>query len=951
MADEKAQNPIQSAGDTGASTQASATGSTAQPAQVNPPAAEQTAAAPDWLKKVQGLQAHEEKGAPLLQQGYDPVHGNFGGPQTEPPQTAPAPAQGNDAIVPTTSQEEVKDALKGDSPLPLWLQKASNKPLSAPGVAAVNTGLPVTAPAAAAPAPVPAPAAQPATTPEAPAVQAPVPAPTTPSPSSGPAVSGPAPVTPAAPAKDSFAQLIAESQQEKPREAQPSAVQPESPKTPVIPGLLETKEQLPEVKEHTPVESVPAVQAPAPAPTATTPAVQPGQPLPSTPGAAQAGQEKKAEEKAATIESVKKGMFSFLDFGKKTVAKTAEAVQAGKAAGAPEVPKPLPPAEAAKKAATDKATAEERQKLIEAEKVYQQGLTTIRDLISPSSMEIQYNKLRVEGMYTQTFFVYSYPRYLDTNWLSPIINFDVTMDIAQFIYPIDSAAIMAVLKKKVAQMQSSIRIAEEKGNVRDPALETALEDAEELRTQIQRGQEKFFQFGLYFTIYGEDDKKLEKISKQLESLLGSKLILSKKSELQMEHGFNSTLPICLDELEVNRNMNTSPLSSTFPFSSSDLTSNEGVLYGLNRHNDSLIIFDRFSLENANSVVFAKSGAGKSYCVKLEILRYLMLGTDVIVIDPENEYEALAQTVGGSYLKVSLTSDRRINPFDLPVPLQDEELQPGDLLRANIINLHGLLKIMLGGVTPLEEGILDKALNDVYAVKGITMDIVDPSQIPPPTMEDLYDILNNMEGGQSLAQRLQKYTQGTYAGIFNKPTNVDLNTGLMVFSIRDLEDALRPTAMYIILNFIWNRVRSKLKRRLLVIDEAWTMMQYDDSAKFLFGLVKRARKYYLGITTITQDVEDFVKSPYGKPVVTNSSMQLLLKQAPSAIEILSKTFNLTEGEKYMLLNSGVGQGLFFAGLKHVAIQIIASYTEDKIVTTNPEEILRGRTDEQQFQTSV
>ncbi len=596
-------------------------------------------------------------------------------------------------------------------------------------------------------------------------------------------------------------------------------------------------------------------------------------------------------------------------------------------------------------------TAVERQKLIDAEKVYQQGLTTIRDLISPSSMEVQYDKLRVEGLFAQTFFVYSYPRYLDTNWLSPVINFDVTMDISQFIYPIDSAAIMAVLKKKVAQMQSSMRIAEEKGIVRDPALETALEDAEELRTQIQRGQEKFFQFGLYFTIYGEDEKKLEKVAKQLESLLGGKLILTKKSELQMEHGFNSTLPLCLDELEVNRNMNTSPLSSTFPFSSSDLTSNEGILYGLNRHNDSLIIFDRFSLENANAVVFAKSGAGKSYCVKLEILRSLMLGTDVIVIDPENEYEALAQTVGGAYLRVSLTSDRRINPFDLPAPMQDEELQPGDLLRSNIINLHGLLKIMLGGTTPLEEGILDKALNDVYAVKGITMDIVDPSQIPPPTMEDLYDILNNMEGGQSLAQRLQKYTQGTYSGIFNKPTNVDLSSGLMVFSIRDLEDALRPTAMYIILNYIWNRVRSKLKKRLLVIDEAWTMMQYEDSAKFLFGLVKRARKYYLGITTITQDVEDFVKSPYGKPVVTNSSMQLLLKQAPSAIEVLTKTFNLTEGEKYMLLNSGVGQGLFFAGLKHVAIQIIASYTEDKIVTTNPEEILRGRTNEQQFQTSV
>ncbi len=602
------------------------------------------------------------------------------------------------------------------------------------------------------------------------------------------------------------------------------------------------------------------------------------------------------------------------------------------------------------KAISEKAVtspADEKKNFLEAEKIFQQGMVTIRDLISPSSMEIRYDMIRVEGFFAQSFFVYSYPRYLDTNWLSPVVNFDVTMDISQFIYPIDSAAIMNILRKKVAQMSSSIRMATEKGIVRDPAIETALEDAEELRTQIQRGQEKFFQFGLYFTIYSEDEKKLQKMAKQLESVLGGKLILIKKAELQMEHAFHSTLPLCLDELEVARNMNTSPLSSTFPFSSSDLTSNEGILYGLNRHNDSLIIFDRFSLENANSVVFAKSGAGKSYCVKLEILRSLMLGVDVIVIDPENEYEALSQTVGGSYLRMSLTSDRRINPFDLPAPLGDEELQPGDLLRSNIINLHGLLKIMLGGVTPTEEGILDKALNDVYAVKGITMDMPDPSKVPPPTMGDLFDILSTMDGGQSLAQRLQKYTQGTYAGIFNKPTNIDLSSGLMVFSIRDLEDALRPTAMYIILNYIWNRVRSQLKKRILIIDEAWTMMQYEDSAKFLFGLVKRARKYYLGITTITQDVEDFVKSSYGKPVVTNSSMQILLKQAPSALEILSKVFNLTEGEQYMLLNSGVGQGLFFAGLKHVAIQIIASYTEDKIVTTNPEEILRERAEGQVY----
>ncbi|MFC1811001.1 VirB4-like conjugal transfer ATPase, CD1110 family, partial [Patescibacteria group bacterium] len=590
----------------------------------------------------------------------------------------------------------------------------------------------------------------------------------------------------------------------------------------------------------------------------------------------------------------------------------------------------------------------EKKKLEEAEKLYQEGLSTIRDLIAPASMEIEFDSLKVEGMYAQSFYVYAYPRYLDSNWLSPVINFDVTMDIAQFIYPIDSESIMKVLKRKVAQMQSSMRISEEKGNVRDPAIETALQDAEELRTQIQRGQEKFFQLGIYFTIYAEDKKKLQRISKQLSSLLAGKLVMTKRADLQAEHAFNTTMPICTDELEVTLNMNTSPLSTMFPFTSADLTSNKGILYGLNRHNDSLIIFDRFTLENANSVVFAKSGAGKSYAVKLEILRSLMFGTDVIVIDPENEYEAISDVVGGSYMKVSLNSDKRINPFDLPAPLKDEVVQPGDLLRANIIALHGLLKIMLGGVTPEEEGILDKALTDCYALRGITMEIEDPSTIAPPTMGDLYDILNSMEGARELATRLAKFTSGTYSGIFNKPTNVDLGTGLVVFSIRDLEDALRPIAMYIILNFIWNSVRSSLKKRTLVIDEAWSLMQHDDSARFLYGLVKRARKYYLGVTTITQDVEDFVQNKYGKPIITNSSMQLLLKQAPAAIDMLQKVFNLTEGERYMLLNSGIGQGLFFAGNKHVAIQIIASYGEDKLVTTNPEELLKAEAEEVEYE---
>ncbi len=588
-----------------------------------------------------------------------------------------------------------------------------------------------------------------------------------------------------------------------------------------------------------------------------------------------------------------------------------------------------------------KISQEERQKYIEAEKLYQEGISSIKDLIAPSSMDIRYDSIQIDGIYTKSFYVYAYPRYLNANWLAPIINFDVTMDISQFIYPIGSDNIMKILRKKVAQMQSSIRIQADKGMVRDPALETALGDAEALRTQIQRGQEKFFQFALYFTLYAKSEKRLEKIAKQLESLLAGRLIMTKRAQLQAEHGFNACLPMCLDELYVIRNMNTGPLSTTFPFTSSDLTSDKGILYGINRHNDGLIIFDRFALENANSVVFAKSGAGKSYAVKLEILRLMMMGTDVIVIDPENEYEALATTVGGTYLRLSLNSDRRINPFDLPKPIEGEDVQAGDLLRSNIINLQGLIKLMLGGLSPEEEGLLDKALIDVYALKGITMEILDPSTYEPPTMEDLYQILNSMEGASSLTQRLSKYTTGSYSGIFNKPTNVNLSGGLMVFCIRDLEDALRPIAMYIILNYIWNKVRSELKKRILVIDEAWSMMQYEDSARFLFGLVKRARKYYLGVTTITQDVEDFIKSDYGKPIITNSSLQLLLKQSPSAVDTLAKIFNLTEGEKYVLLNSGVGQGLFFAGLKHVAIQIIASYTEDKIVTTNPEELLKQR----------
>ncbi len=583
-------------------------------------------------------------------------------------------------------------------------------------------------------------------------------------------------------------------------------------------------------------------------------------------------------------------------------------------------------------------TPDMRQRIKDAEKMYQEGVVSMKDLIAPGSMEVAPMSMKLNGMHAKSFFVFNYPRYLETNWMEQVINFDVTMDLSVFIYHTDPARIMKILRKKVAEMLSTKHIHEKRGLVNDTSLDTALEDAEQLRVDLQRGTEKFFQVGVYFTLYAENEEKLETAKKQIETILGGKLIMTHSTDFRTERGFESTLPQATDMLDVTRNMNTSPLSTVFPFMSNDLTSNQGILYGLNRHNNSLVIFDRFDLENANQVVFAKSGAGKSYAVKLEILRSLMTGTDVIVLDPENEYETLTHTVGGSYIRVSLTSEQRINPFDLPLSVNEEDTHPGDLLRESTIALEGLLNIMLGDVSPEEEALIDKAILQAYELKGITHETENPSDYEMPTMGDLENVLRGMKGAGGLVTRLEKYTQGTFSGLFSDQTNVDLGTGLIVFCIRDLEERLRPIAMYILLNFIWNKIRSKLKKRMLVIDEAWNIVQHEDSGRFLHGLVKRARKYFLGITTITQDVEDFLNSPWGKPIITNSSMQLLLKQAPSSMEKLTKIFNLTQGERYLLLNSGVGQGLFFAGNQHVAVQIIASYGENKIITTDPEELL-------------
>ncbi len=567
--------------------------------------------------------------------------------------------------------------------------------------------------------------------------------------------------------------------------------------------------------------------------------------------------------------------------------------------------------------------------------IYSSGVLELRDVISPSALEINSNNLKIGEKIARTFYVISYPRFLNENWFSPIINLDKIFDVSIVVHPIDTTTVLRELQKKLAEVQSQIHANEAKGMVRDPVLDTAFQDIENLRDQLQQAREKIFNVGLYLTIYANTEEELNRVESEIKTMMESRLVYIKPALFQQEEGFNSVIPIASDELQVNSKLNSSPLSSIFPFISFDLTSNKGILYGVNRHNSGLIIFDRFSLENYNSVIFAKSGSGKSYFTKLEILRSLMFDVDVIIIDPEREYEFLAEAVGGRYFNISLTSEHHINPFDLPFVRDDES--PQDVLRSHIINLVGLFRIMLGGMTPEEDAIMDNAIRETYALKDITADS-DFSQIIPPLLSDLELVLAGMEGGASLAQRLLKYTQGTWAGFLNKPTNVDINKKFIVFSVRDMEDELKPVAMHIIMNNIWGAVRKDLRKRMLIIDEAWWMMKSPDTASFLFGLAKRGRKYYLGVTTITQDVKDFLESPYGVPIITNSSMQILFKQSPASIDIVQKTFNLTDEEKYLLLESNVGEGIFFAGMKHVAIKVISSYTEDQIITSDPSQLL-------------
>ncbi len=596
------------------------------------------------------------------------------------------------------------------------------------------------------------------------------------------------------------------------------------------------------------------------------------------------------------------------------------------------------------------AQAQQMREQQEVDAAFNKGITALRDFIAPSSIEFSASHFQLGTRFARSYYVYGYPRQLTTGWLSSMVNLDEVIDLSIYIYPVESQVVLKNLQKKVAQLEAQTMINAEKGRVRDPATQSAIMDAEEMRDKLQVGEERFFRMGLYFTVYAGSMDELEFVSHKIESILGQQLVYSKPASSQQEQGLNGTIPQFTDQLQIRRNMNTGAVSTSFPFTSADLTQENGLMYGINMHNSGLVIFDRFSLENGNSVVFAKSGAGKSFTVKLEALRSMMLGTEVFIIDPENEYQRMCEAVGGAYVRLSLNSQTRINPFDLPQVIDTEEAD--NALRSNLITLHGLLRLMMGGaqaqmsnngammapaLSPTEEADLDAALIETYAKAGITNDPLTHSSTPP-TVTDLYETLLHMGGsGPQLAQRLRKYTSGTFAGIFSQQSNININNPMVVFNIRDLEDELRPVAMFIVLNYIWNKTKSDQKRRILIVDEAWQLMKYEDSASFIFSLAKRARKYNLGITTISQDVEDFMGSRMGRAIVANSSMQILLKQSASAVDVLSDVFKLTSEERKRLSQFPVGQGLFFAGQNHVHIQIVASPTEQNLITTNPQQV--------------
>jgi len=578
--------------------------------------------------------------------------------------------------------------------------------------------------------------------------------------------------------------------------------------------------------------------------------------------------------------------------------------------------------------------------IVDPNKAVADGMTVL-DVVAPKTFEIDFDYIKINGVYFRTLFVSGYPRFVSPGWLEQIINFDSSLDISFYVYPVEVKGVLEDLRHKIAEMEAEIATDLERGRIVNATTQAKLDDAQLLQEELVKGSEHFYEFAFYITIPAQDLEDLNDITKQVQATLGSLLVSAQAATLDMENGFYSTLPFAADRLSITRNMDTTSLSTTFPLTSAELSSDSGVLYGINPLNESFVIFDRFSMENSNMAIFATSGAGKSYFVKLESLRSLMLGTEVIIIDPEAEYKDLCAAVGGQYITFSYSSLSKINPFDLSQIYEEGENQLG----LKVLSLHALFKVIMGALNPMQEALLDHALVETYRAKGITQDPATQKK-EPPLMEDLYKILVGMETEPALdlAARIEKFVKGSFIGIFDQQTNVEINNPFTVFSVREVQDALRPIAMFIILEFIWTKVKRDLKKRLLVVDEAWHMMRYPDSAQFMWSIVKRARKYYLGLTTITQDVEDFLTQDIGKAIVTNSAIRLLLKQSPAAIDRVAEVFYLSQGEKQLLLGANIGEGIFFAGNHHVPIYIVSSPEEHKLISTKPADVIRKQQEE-------
>lgn len=545
------------------------------------------------------------------------------------------------------------------------------------------------------------------------------------------------------------------------------------------------------------------------------------------------------------------------------------------------------------------------------------------DILSYAGLQEQADYLCIDGVYIRTLSVTGYPYIASSGWLDNLINFNHDADISYHIEEVDALSALPKLHRKITELESTRRAMMNAGKIVGSEITDPLESAMELRDKIQRGQEKLFQVSVYIGLQADSLAELDKITKLLETTMSARLFYIKSARHQQLEAMQSILPRAEDQLNQKRNLDSSSAALTFPFMSSELVQESGILYGVNKSNNSLVILDRFSLHNANSITFAQSGSGKSYTTKVEILRQLMQGTKVIVIDPEREYKNLAKSVDGTYVKLSTSSKEKINPFDVNATAHTR----GDLAE-HIQDLTEVVGLMAEGLDKSEKAAVDKAILKIYK----------QAKNEQPLLRDLYAVLHDL-GHLELCERLEKYISGSLAGVFNAETNVKLNNRLVIFDIKDMPENLRKIMMLIISNFVQNQVKAKPEKRLLVIDEGWLLLEHDESARFVTGLVRRARKYYLGVSIISQQANDFLSSEYGRAIASQSSLRILMRQDTTTIRGVAQEFNLSEYEEGYLLTAARGDALIIADQNHVAVKVVASRKEHPLITTDPTEIYK------------